>query len=60
VNIPRLNSATKGQEPIDPTRRPCSAQAKLDWSATLTVINHLSAIQGLPDAVSLYDEDSHQ
>jgi hypothetical protein len=36
------------------------AQIKLDWSATLTVINHLSAIQGLPDAVSLYDEDSNQ
>jgi hypothetical protein len=55
VAIPRLHSATKGHEPIDPTCRPRSGQAKLGLSATLTVVNHLSAIQGLPEVVSLYD-----
>lgn len=60
VCIARLKSATNGQEPIGPTRRRRSGQVKLGWSGALTVISHLSAIQGLPDAVSLYDDDSHK
>jgi hypothetical protein len=46
VHISRPNSPPKGREPSESPRRTRSGQAKFGWSTGLTVINHLSAIQG--------------